>query len=94
VGDGLPARVPTSAAPVSLRAIRVGGQVADWRLAENTILGISFMGAAIGWSELGQNLAISSWVTRPLMWVPACRSRPAKYLRVLRLCTADAFIAA
>jgi hypothetical protein len=35
-------------------------QVADWRLAENTTLGMSFIGAAIGWSELGQNLAISS----------------------------------
>ena len=49
-----------SSSAVSPRAIRAGGQVVDWRLAENTTLGISFMGAAIGWSELGQNLAISS----------------------------------
>jgi hypothetical protein len=47
-GSGQLGQLRASSSAVSPRAIRVGGQVADWRLAENTTLGISFMGAAIG----------------------------------------------
>jgi hypothetical protein len=62
VGDDLPARFLLQPRQF-LRRVPAGDPgrgVADWRLAENTTLGISFMGAAIGWSELGQNVAISS----------------------------------
>jgi hypothetical protein len=46
---------------VSPPAIRVSGQSsADFRVRENTTLGISFMALADGWWEVGQNPAMIS----------------------------------
>src|SRR5215467_7300466 len=55
----------------SPRAIRDSGQSARSRLLEKTILGISFIGAAYSWLEVGQYEAISSYVFRPMRCAPA-----------------------
>src|SRR5436305_606708 len=58
----------------SPEATRVSGQSAFLRLLENTILGISFIGAAYGSVEDGQYAAISRYVTLPIRWAPACHN--------------------
>jgi hypothetical protein len=54
--------------------MRVSGQSALSSVLEKTTFGISFIGAAKTASEVGQVAAISSYVCRPLTWVPAFQS--------------------
>lgn len=59
---------------MSPRAICDSAQSALSRVLENTTLRMLFIGAAKSSVADGQWAAISRYVTRPMMWVPASRS--------------------